>query len=91
MFPSRRCGLITWKTKKLDCFLAAMCRTYHTLISPGKGKTRLQQVIDWVGGPDFDGVIVFDEAHKVNMVFTRIVQQQQVQRSTHSTHKSSPP
>lgn len=38
--------------------------TYHTLISPGKGKTRLQQVIDWVGGPQFDGVIVFDEAHK---------------------------
>jgi P-loop containing NTP hydrolase pore-1 len=41
------------------------CRTYHTLISPGKGKTRLEQVIEWVGGPDFDGAIVFDEAHKV--------------------------
>jgi hypothetical protein len=42
-----------------------MRRTYHTLISPGKGKTRLEQVIEWVGGPDFDGAIVFDEAHKV--------------------------
>ena len=41
------------------------CRTYHTLISPGKGKSRLEQVIEWVGGPDFDGAIVFDEAHKV--------------------------
>lgn len=40
-------------------------RTYHTLISPGKGKSRLEQVIYWVGGPDFDGVVVFDEAHKV--------------------------
>ena len=43
----------------------APCRTYHTLISPGKGKSRLEQVIEWVGGPDFDGAIVFDEAHKV--------------------------
>lgn len=45
--------------------LHATCRTYHTLISPGKGKSRLEQVIEWVGGPDFDGAIVFDEAHKV--------------------------
>ncbi len=45
--------------------LLCVRRTYHTLISPGKGKTRLQQVTDWVGGTDFDGVIVFDEAHKV--------------------------
>ena len=45
--------------------LNTTCRTYHTLISPGKGKTRLEQVIEWVGGPDFDGAIVFDEAHKV--------------------------
>ena len=46
-------------------YTAVICRTYHTLISPGKGKTRLEQVIEWVGGPDFDGPIVFDEAHKV--------------------------
>lgn len=45
--------------------LLCVRRTYHTLISPGKSKTRLQQVTDWVGGTDFDGVIVFDEAHKV--------------------------
>ena len=35
------------------------------MISPGKGKSRLEQVIEWVGGPDFDGAIIFDEAHKV--------------------------
>ena len=38
------------------------CRTYSTLIGQGKGsKTRLQQVVDWVGGKDFDGCLVFDE------------------------------
>ena len=38
------------------------CRTYSTLIGQGKGsKTRLQQVVDWAGGPDFDGCLVFDE------------------------------
>lgn len=48
--------------------------TYSTLRSGAKGqnkgdaaskdaaKTRLQQIVDWVG-PDFDGVIAFDEAH----------------------------
>jgi hypothetical protein len=39
-------------------------RTYSTLISGHKGKTRLQQVIDWVGGPDFSGPLVMDECHK---------------------------
>lgn len=29
-----------------------------------KGKGRLQQVVDWCGGPSFDGCIVFDECHK---------------------------
>ena len=39
-----------------------MCRTYSTLIGQGKGShTRLQQVVNWVGGPDFDGCLVFDE------------------------------
>lgn len=30
----------------------------------GLTKSRLQQIIDWLG-PDFDGVIAFDEAHKM--------------------------
>ncbi|KAI3433451.1 hypothetical protein D9Q98_003264 [Chlorella vulgaris] len=38
--------------------------TYSTLISNVKGRTRLQQVIDWLGGPDFDGPIILDECHK---------------------------
>jgi len=29
-----------------------------------RGKGRLQQVVDWCGGPSFDGCIVFDECHK---------------------------
>lgn len=41
-----------------------MRRTYSTLISNHKGRTRLQQVIDWVGGPEFSGVLCFDECHK---------------------------
>ena len=37
------------------------CRTYMTLIGQGKGRTRLQQVMDWCGGPGFDGPLIFDE------------------------------
>src|SRR5207253_1638339 len=38
--------------------------TYATLRSQARGekRSRLQQIIDWLGR-DFDGVIVFDEAH----------------------------
>lgn len=39
-------------------------RTYSTLISAGRGRTRLQQLIDWVGGAAFEGVICLDECHK---------------------------
>ena len=28
----------------------------------GKSKSRVQQIVDWLG-PEFDGVVVFDEAH----------------------------
>ena len=35
-------------------------RTYTTLIggSNGKGKSRLEQIIEWTGGAEFDGCIV---------------------------------
>ncbi len=36
--------------------------TYPTLRSGRSDATRLEQILDWAG-PDFDGVIVFDEAH----------------------------
>lgn len=38
--------------------------TYSTLIGNLRGKSRLQQVIDWLGGPSFDGCLLFDECHK---------------------------
>mmetsp|Transcript_37967 Transcript_37967/g.61745 ORF Transcript_37967/g.61745 Transcript_37967/m.61745 type:complete len:1109 (+) Transcript_37967:282-3608(+) len=38
--------------------------TYSTLVS-SKGKiARYQQIVDWVGGKDFEGCLVFDECHK---------------------------
>ncbi len=33
-------------------------------VPPLLNGTRLQQVIEWCGGPGFDGCLVFDEAHK---------------------------
>ena len=38
--------------------------TYSMLIASSGGKTRLDQIVRWLG-PDFDGLIVFDEGHKV--------------------------
>ncbi|KAF4389035.1 hypothetical protein F8388_026764 [Cannabis sativa] len=38
--------------------------TYSSLIaSSEKGRSRLQQLVQWCG-PDFDGLIIFDECHK---------------------------
>lgn len=38
--------------------------TYSSLIaSSDKGRSRLQQLVQWCG-PDFDGLLVFDECHK---------------------------
>ena len=38
-----------------------------TLIGQGKGRTRLQQVMDWCGGPDWDGPLIFDEAGPLSL------------------------
>ena len=45
--------------------------TYSTLIrscqvrgSKEKKSRRIDQLIDWVGGADFEGLLVFDECHK---------------------------
>lgn len=39
--------------------------TYATLVSAGRGKqSRLQQVLNWLGGAAFDGCLVFDECHR---------------------------
>ena len=41
--------------------------SYATLRSASGGKTRLQQLLDWCG-PDFEGCILFDEAHAMGGV-----------------------
>ncbi|HTN40366.1 MAG TPA: strawberry notch family protein, partial [Asticcacaulis sp.] len=43
---------------------AVLFTTYATLRSEERGskKSRIQQIVDWLGR-DFDGVIIFDEAH----------------------------
>ena len=41
--------------------------SYPTLRSARADSTRLQQILDWAG-PDFDGVIAFDEAHEMGGV-----------------------
>ena len=41
--------------------------TYATLRNASGGNTRLQQLIEWCG-PDFDGCILFDEAHSMGGV-----------------------
>lgn len=46
------------------------CRTYTTLIQQGKGRTRLQQVMDWCGGPDWDGPLIFDEASPLFLILS---------------------
>ncbi|XP_010670017.2 protein FORGETTER 1 [Beta vulgaris subsp. vulgaris] len=39
--------------------------TYSSLIaSSEKGKSRLSQLVQWCGGRDFDGLVIFDECHK---------------------------
>ena len=30
----------------------------------GSRQTRLQQLVNWCGGKDFDGCLIFDECHK---------------------------
>lgn len=41
-------------------------------------QTRQQQLVNWCGGPDFDGCLIFDECHKVKHfvpVTTKIILQ----------------
>jgi P-loop containing NTP hydrolase pore-1/C-terminal domain on Strawberry notch homologue len=56
-----------WKFKQGDSIKlneGILFTTYATLRSSGRGnkKSRLQQITDWLGD-DFDGCIMFDEAH----------------------------
>ncbi|KAL6756388.1 hypothetical protein V8C86DRAFT_3136630 [Haematococcus lacustris] len=38
--------------------------TYSSLVSSLKGRSRLSQIVDWLGGPAFEGPLIFDECHK---------------------------
>ena len=55
----------------LETFYCRLFGTYSALIgktTKGRGKTRLDQLIDWCG-QSFDGVIVFDESHKAKNLY----------------------
>ena len=41
-----------------------MCTCATNLCVGGHNKSRLQQLVDWSGGSDFNGCLVFDECHK---------------------------
>ena len=53
--------------KTIDRSEGTLFTTYATLRSRNQNRTRsrLDQVIEWLG-PDFDGVIIFDEVHALN-------------------------
>ncbi|CAG9465812.1 unnamed protein product [Pedinophyceae sp. YPF-701] len=41
-----------------------MFTTYTTLVTVARGAARLDQVVAWAGGEEFEGLLVFDECHK---------------------------
>ena len=46
-----------------------MFATYSTLISKNRQKqTRLEQLVDWCGGEDFEGLVMLDECHKAKTI-----------------------
>jgi hypothetical protein len=49
------------------CRCCCCCRTYATLVGKegaGRARSRLEQVVSWVGGPTWEGLLVLDECHK---------------------------
>ena len=51
-------------SKALGVRCGVLFLTYSGLIAASeKGRSRLQQVVAWCG-PDYDGLLVFDECHK---------------------------
>ena len=60
--------LSNWKIDQLIAMAeGVLFVSYPTLRSARGDSTRLQQILDWAG-PDFDGVIAFDEAHEMGGV-----------------------
>ena len=67
-----RTGRLTWAKSyqvndTINLSEGTLFTTYATLRSANQNRTRtrLNQIIDWLG-PDFDGVIIFDEVHDLN-------------------------
>jgi len=45
-----------------NCQEGVMFSTYQTLIAKNRSKqTRMDQLVDWCGGDEFDGLIMLDE------------------------------
>ncbi len=79
-----------------------MFSTYSTLISSTRGslegcsfnskaQSRLQQIVDWCGGREFEGLLVFDEAHKAkNHDFSKEENSTQVSRAVIAIQDAMP-
>ena len=58
-------GKLPYGDLEETCSEGVMFATYQTLISKNKAKqTRLDQLIEWCGGDEFQGLIMLDECHK---------------------------
>ena len=44
--------------------LELYCNYYPLRPLGGQTRSRLQQLVDWCGGPNFQGCLIFDECHK---------------------------
>lgn len=61
-----------WKLSSLPTRLkeGVLFSTYSTLVSGlntqrgGRKQSRLEQIINWCGGAEFDGLLIFDECHR---------------------------
>lgn len=52
-----------WCTKTI--FDLTLKVSLNLLLSPGgQARSRLQQLVGWCGGVEFDGCLIFDECHK---------------------------
>ena len=64
--------------------------TYATLASRNNNSLRMRQIVEWLGGDSWDGVLVFDEAHKAKHGSTKKGQGTFVASSVLSLQKSLP-
>ena len=58
------------ESSAFNCDEGVMFTTYSTLIGQQKNsrRSRLEQLIEWCGGKEFDGLIMFDECHKAKTI-----------------------